>query len=506
MEKQATWPRRPRPARSWQTLGRKAVASIRAGSNNPAMDSRAAQDLPRPLEGQSLRLAGQGVATDYARSLLESLGARAGAVAGPDDPHPALAWAGSGLMALTGNSNGPAQMCPVPLASCADGAMAALRCIAPEDMAAALPSGSALLGERAAIAGLRRGGSASPGGGCRLLEAADGWLAVSLARDDDWSLVPAWLEIDAGGSWDDVASATATRGVDQLVERARLLGLAACASAMPGATVLPWCTVTHHGTARLPGKSDASPRVLELASLWAGPLCSHLLQAIGARVIKVESLSRPDGARSGPPAFYDLLNGGKRSVALDLATGGIDRLAELLDWADIVIEGSRPRALRQLGVIAEDWVTRRPGLTWVSITGYGRGEPEGNWTAFGDDAGVAAGLSALMHAVTGLPLICGDAIADPLAGMHAALAALASHRSGGGRLLSLPLRDVAAHCAAHALPACGADLGERWREWTSVARARGLEDALPVARTAAVPARPLGADSDSALAGWNQAC
>jgi crotonobetainyl-CoA:carnitine CoA-transferase CaiB-like acyl-CoA transferase len=256
----------------------------------------------------------------------------------------------------------------------------------------------------------------------------------------------------------------------------------------------------------LPGNSDASPRVLELASLWAGPLCSHLLQCLGARVIKVESLSRPDGARSGPPAFYDLLNGGKRSVALDFAADGIDRLKELLDWADIVIEGSRPRALRQLGVFAEDWVARRPGLTWVSITGYGRDEPEGNWTAFGDDAGVAAGLSALMHTVTGQPLICGDAIADPLTGMHGALAALASHRSGGGRLLSLPLRDVVAHCVAHSLPASREALFARWEAWTCAARARGLDAGLPVARAATGHARALGADTDSALSGWSAAC
>jgi hypothetical protein len=483
-----------------------AVASTRARSNNPAMDTRATQDLPRPLEGLSLRLAGQGVATDYARTLLESLGAKACSVPGPDGLEPALAWSGSGLMALTGNPDGPPQMCPVPLASCADGVIAALRCIAPDGKVDALPSGAALLGERAAIAGLRRGGHVSPGGGCRLLRAADGWIAASLAREDDWSLVPAWLEIDRGDSWEDVASAAAMRGVDVLVGRARLVGLAACASTMPAATRQPWCSVAHRGAPGAPGRPDAAPRVVELASLWAGPLCSHLLQAVGAHVIKVESVSRPDGARSGPPAFYDLLNGGKRSVALDFAADGIDRLGELLEWADIVIEGSRPRALRQLGVIAEDWVRRRPGLTWVSITGYGRDEPEGNWTAFGDDAGVAAGLSALMHAVTGQQLVCGDAIADPLTGMHAALAALATHRSGGGLLLSLPLRDVVSHCVAHSLPTRSDDLLERWQDWTCAAKARGLDTALPVARSAAVRARALGADTNSALAGWTEAC
>jgi hypothetical protein len=47
------------------------------------------------------------------------------------------------------------------------------------------------------------------------------------------------------------------------------------------------------------------------SSLWAGPLCTNLLGLGGARVIKVESTTRPDGARSGPPAFFELLHHGE---------------------------------------------------------------------------------------------------------------------------------------------------------------------------------------------------
>ena len=56
----------------------------------------------------------------------------------------------------------------------------------------------ALLGERAALMGLWRRGATSCGGSCRLLRAADGWMAVSLPRDDDMDLVAAWLELDDG--------------------------------------------------------------------------------------------------------------------------------------------------------------------------------------------------------------------------------------------------------------------------------------------------------------------
>jgi len=455
-----------------------------------------------------MQLAGRGLATDYARALLASLGVPVGTSDGPEDMEPWRAWARSGLMTLTGHADGPAQMCPVPLASCADGALKALHCIASaiRTSAARLPAGAALLGERAAIAGLHRHGAIAPGGGCRVLRAADGWFAISLTREADWSDVPAWLEDDHVRSWEAIIAAVAARDAATLVERARLLGLAACLSAPPMTSPKPWYIATRHGTRAPTGKRLDPPKVVDLSSLWAGPLCSHLLQQCGARVVKIESPERPDGARSGPPAFFDLMNHGKRSVALTFDARGIARLHELLDWADIVIEASRPRGLRQLGVIAEQCIARRSGLTWISITGYGRDEPEGLWTAFGDDAGVAAGLSSLMQQMTGRPLICGDAIADPLTGLHAALAALVSYQSGGGNLIALALRDVVAQGIGFARPARDPDLIEQWHTWTAEACKHGLDTTPPVARPVAGPARALGADNDAALDGWSDPC
>ncbi len=88
----------------------------------------------------------------------------------------------------------------------------------------------ALLGERAAHMGLWRRGTTSCGGSCRLLASEDGHLAVSLARDEDFDAIPAWLELDrtpanAPTAWAAVANAAANRGLDELVARAVLLGL-----------------------------------------------------------------------------------------------------------------------------------------------------------------------------------------------------------------------------------------------------------------------------------------
>ncbi len=184
--------------------------------------------------------------------------------------------------------------------------------------------------------------------------------------------------------------------------------------------------------------------VVNLSALWAGPLCGHLLAALGARVIKVESVTRPDGARRGPRRFYDLLNAGQESVALDFTTAaGQAALAGLVAAADVVIEGSRPRALRQLGICAEDVLARGRDKCWVSITAYGRTGPWANVGGFGDDAALAAGLVAF-DPETGTPAPCGDAVADPVTGVNAALAALACRLGGGSWLADLALREQVA--------------------------------------------------------------
>lgn len=445
----------------------------------------------------------QPTASAYAEALLRDLAVVPAPALQAGREHPAVAWAASGLMALTGAAAGPARMCPAPLASCADGALAALASLAPPGALAGL-RGSRLLAERAAMLGLRRAGPVSPGGACRLYRAADGGLALNLAREEDREALPAWLEVSEPVDPQRLPELIAARGVDQLVERGRLLGLALAADRLPATAPASWFSVIAEGQRRRPA-AGRTPRVLELASLWAGPLCGHLLLLLGAEVIKIESPQRPDGARRGHAGFFDLLNAGKRSVALDLRSGaGREQLLALIASADILIEGSRPRALRQLGIDAETLLRQQPGLSWLSITGHGRGEPQEQWVAYGDDAAVAAGLSAVQHAACGEHLIVGDAIADPLTGIHAALAAWASWQAGGGRLISLALRDVAACCLAFDLPPSVEALQARQAEWTALALRHGIRQ--PQARQPAGPAPALGADTAAVLAGPGRPC
>ncbi|WP_198533474.1 CoA transferase, partial [Streptomyces sp. AcH 505] len=163
---------------------------------------------------------------------------------------------------------------------------------------------------------------------------------------------------------------------------------------------------------------------------------ASLLGAAGARVVKVETPQRPDGARRGPGRFYDLLNSGKESA---VCAPGDPLLARLLERADVVVTSARPRALEQLG-----W-TPRSDQTWVTVTGYGWTGPRRDWVAFGDEAAVAAGIhSGPAHA----PEFCADAVTDPLTGLHAAVAALASLVSGVAAHVDISLFQVGAHAAA----------------------------------------------------------
>jgi crotonobetainyl-CoA:carnitine CoA-transferase CaiB-like acyl-CoA transferase len=380
----------------------------------------------------------------YARTLLDELGEDPSrlTVAG-EKTEPSL-WAESGGRYLTGEPDGPGLPSPVPLATAARGAWLALAALSDRALDPQFPAHQ-LLGERAAILGLRRRGAVSPGGACHLLPCADGRIALNLAREDDWRLLPAWLEHDVP-DLDTMKLIVATRSSGPLVARARLLGLAAAPSRVPTAGQA-WYQASRLASAR--ASAGHTPLVIDLSTIWAGPLCGALLADLGARVIKVESANRPDGARAGPGAFFDLLNSRKESVTLDLgADSGRAQLRQLLQNADIVIESARPRGLEQMGISAADLVTAGRGKTWLSITGYGRDAPRREWIAYGDDAGVAAGLSALLRQSGHGDVFCGDAIADPLTGLHAALLAWQSWRRGGGLLLDVPLTGVLARCAS----------------------------------------------------------
>jgi crotonobetainyl-CoA:carnitine CoA-transferase CaiB-like acyl-CoA transferase len=182
-------------------------------------------------------------------------------------------------------------------------------------------------------------------------------------------------------------------------------------------------------------------RVVDLSSLWAGPLCSHLLHRCGYSVTKVESQQRPDGARFGNPKFFAELDAGKNHVVIDFSSNdGINQLHEMIRNADVVIEGSRPRALQQLGIDAEQILREARPRVWLSITGYGREGSVGQRVGFGDDCAVAGGL--VDHLPAG-PQFVGDAVADPITGLVAATAILRAVKEQKSCLIAVSLAETA---------------------------------------------------------------
>ena len=348
-------------------------------------------------------------------------------------------WARSGLAWLTGPADGPPDYSRSGVLSRAESVAAELT----TRLGVTVDATAALTG-RAALLGLTRRGRISAGGATRLMATRDGWCGLTLSRPDDVAAVPALVEADTvpDDPWPTVVDWAARHSSAEVVERAVLLDLPV---ARIGEGMAEAPRVTAAGSPTQP-RDVAGLLVADLSSMWAGPLCGRILAAAGAVVVKVESPARPDGTRFGDEAFYDWINYGKLSYAVDFDD---DRLRTLLSVADVVIEGSRPAALGRRGVSPQSLPGPR-GRVWLRVTGHGT---ESTRVAFGDDAAVAGGLVG-----TGEngPVFCGDAVADPLTGLEAALAVANSVCRGGGEVIDVVMARVAATYAAMPVePAAG---------------------------------------------------
>ncbi|MFC0206345.1 CoA transferase [Novosphingobium soli] len=341
----------------------------------------------------------------------------------------------------------------IPLARWASRQLQAMA-LAQDSRALAALDGPTLLGERGSNGRYVIAGPVSAGlGGSRLLPTRDGgWFALTLIRDVDRELLPALFgdpDVDTG-DWSAIAEHVLRHDCDHLVSTGRTLGLpVASADETPAS---PPVTVLQQGLRRDRSRDqcrDHRPLVVDLSATWAGPLAGHLLWQAGMEVVKVESLTRPDLIRRDDPFTFDRINQGKASLLVDFGSGAEKaRLVELIRRADVVIESSRPRALRQLGIDADALVREVPGLVWLSITGHGATAEAANWTGIGNDCGVAGGLTRAMAEAGGGIGYVGDAIADPLTGITAAREGLAALREGAGRRIGLAMSAIAAMALA----------------------------------------------------------
>ncbi len=197
-------------------------------------------------------------------------------------------------------------------------------------------------------------------------------------------------------------------------------------------------------------------RALEATTTWAGPMCGCILADFGADVIKVE---HPDGevARRSPPFLpgsdppvsfmHATVNRNKRSLALELrAPEGREIFLELAARSDVVIENFRPGTARRFGIDYPAVRARRPDVVYVSISGYGQYGPESDRVGYDPLAQAESGFLSLNGSPDGEPVKSPTFLADDLAGLHAALAALAAlrhrDRTGEGQHVDVALLDA----------------------------------------------------------------
>ena len=284
-------------------------------------------------------------------------------------------------------------------------------------------SGSDLLWERIVELDSKPDVGISFNRSCRIIQARDGLLAFNLAREEDWSLLPALLEIESScQSWGELEISVKRKARRPLLERARLMGLPV---SIPGdEDVLGiWLDELFTSDTGLSAYGDL--KILDFSSLWAGPLCSHLLLNLGCKVSKIESKDRRDFSGDATPRLSSVLNKDKELFVVDFRDKGeLDSLRQIMREADVVIEGSRPRAFKSLGIDRNSikslqTETQYQRQLWVSLTAYGRFDRAADWVGFGDDVAACAGL--LDRTSSTDYRFVGDAIADPLAGLLSAL-------------------------------------------------------------------------------------
>jgi crotonobetainyl-CoA:carnitine CoA-transferase CaiB-like acyl-CoA transferase len=205
-------------------------------------------------------------------------------------------------------------------------------------------------------------------------------------------------------------------------------------------------------------------RIVDLTAFWAGPSATHFLAALGADVVKVESIQRPDGIRfaASPPAGTDRwweyswlfhgVNVGKRSVTLDMGRPeGVDLAKRLVAGADAVIENFSPRVMEAFGLDDDVLHELNPRAVVVRMPAFGLDGPWRDRVGFAPTMEQLSGMAWLTGYPDGAPMAPRGAC-DPLAGIHAAFALVAAlarrDRTGEGGLLELPMIEVALNVTA----------------------------------------------------------
>jgi alpha-methylacyl-CoA racemase len=140
----------------------------------------------------------------------------------------------------------------------------------------------------------------------------------------------------------------------------------------------------------------AGVRIIEMAGIGPGPFCGMMLSDMGAEVIRVDRKSAVDLGVEMPRQF-NVLNRGRRSIALDLKTPeGIAAVKRIATECDALIEGFRPGVMERLGLGPDELLRCNARLVYGRITGWGQTGPVAS--AAGHDINYIS-LTGMLHAI-----------------------------------------------------------------------------------------------------------
>ncbi|OBH67330.1 acyl-CoA hydratase [Mycobacterium mantenii] len=208
-------------------------------------------------------------------------------------------------------------------------------------------------------------------------------------------------------------------------------------------------------------------RVTDFTAFWAGPVATQLLGALGADVIKIEGVRRPDGMRfaAGRPPDWDqwwewgavflCSNNNKRGVSIELGTDAGRELAlELIAASDLVVENFSPRVMANFGLEFDAVRAANPRAILVRMPAFGLDGPWRDRVGFAQTMEQATGMAWMTGHADGPPVIP-RGVCDPIAGLHAAFAAIAAlvirDRRGAGMQVESTMVEAALNVAAEML-------------------------------------------------------
>ncbi len=192
----------------------------------------------------------------------------------------------------------------------------------------------------------------------------------------------------------------------------------------------------------------ADLKVVDCATVLAGPGCARHLADFGANVVKVE---RPDGGDSlrrlgfmdpdgDDSLWWKITARNKRVVALDLKDPvDLATMRRLLAEADVLVENFRPGTLERLGLDPVDLIAANPRLVVTRVTGFGQTGPYRDRPGFATQAEALSGFAAINGEVDGPPLLPPIALTDEVTAIAAAFATMVAVHSGVGQVVDVNL-------------------------------------------------------------------